>query len=74
MLRDLTLLVGELEAEDTTAVDATRVMVMRSADPDFFIAHADLGLIKALPATRGRIRRSWTSSPHSSSGGARCRK
>src|SRR4249920_1715323 len=49
MLRDLTLLVGELEAQDTTAPDATRVMVLRSADPDFFIAHADLGLIKALP-------------------------
>jgi enoyl-CoA hydratase/carnithine racemase len=49
MLRDLTVLVGELEAEDTTAPGATRVMVLRSADPEFFIAHADLGLIKALP-------------------------
>jgi enoyl-CoA hydratase/carnithine racemase len=49
MLRDLTVLVGELEAEDITAPGATRVMVLRSADPEFFIAHADLGLIKALP-------------------------
>jgi enoyl-CoA hydratase/carnithine racemase len=45
MLRDLTLLVGELEQER----DETRVVVLRSADPDFFIAHADLDLIKALP-------------------------
>jgi enoyl-CoA hydratase/carnithine racemase len=45
MLRDLTLLVGELEQE----TDETRVVVLRSADPDFFIAHADLDLIKALP-------------------------
>lgn len=56
MLRDLTLLVGELEAEAAAAPDApdsahdaTRVVVLRSADPEFFIAHADLGLIKALP-------------------------
>jgi enoyl-CoA hydratase/carnithine racemase len=49
MLRDLTLLVGELEAEDPDAPDATRVVVFRSADPEFFIAHADLDLIKALP-------------------------
>ena len=33
----------------STAPDATRVVVFRSADPEFFIAHADLGLIKALP-------------------------
>ena len=26
------------------------MIVFRSADPDFFIAHADLELIKALPA------------------------
>lgn len=49
MLRDLTLLVGELEAEHPDAPDATRVLVLRSADPEFFIAHADLDLIKALP-------------------------
>jgi enoyl-CoA hydratase/carnithine racemase len=49
MLRDLTLLVGELEAEEPQRDDGTRVVVFRSADPDFFIAHADLDLIKALP-------------------------
>jgi enoyl-CoA hydratase/carnithine racemase len=49
MLRDLTLLVGELEAEDPDDPGATRVVVLRSADPEFFIAHADLALIKALP-------------------------
>jgi enoyl-CoA hydratase/carnithine racemase len=49
MLRDLTVLVGELEAEDPDAPDATRVVIVRSADPEFFVAHADLGLIKALP-------------------------
>jgi enoyl-CoA hydratase/carnithine racemase len=52
MLRDLTLLVGELEDESAAtpdAPDSTRVVVLRSADPEFFIAHADLDLIKALP-------------------------
>ncbi|MGZ4753523.1 MAG: enoyl-CoA hydratase/isomerase family protein [Acidimicrobiia bacterium] len=44
MLGDLARLVGELEADDTT-----RVVVLRSADPEFFIAHADLELIKLLP-------------------------
>jgi enoyl-CoA hydratase/carnithine racemase len=29
---------------------AVRVVVLRSADPDFFIAHADVGLILSLPA------------------------
>ena len=29
---------------------AVRVVVLRSADPDFFIAHADVRLILALPA------------------------
>ena len=29
--------------------DAARVVVVRSADPEFFIAHADLRLIQALP-------------------------
>jgi enoyl-CoA hydratase/carnithine racemase len=40
-------LAGEL-AED----DAVRAVVVRSADPEFFIAHADLGLIQALPRER----------------------
>jgi enoyl-CoA hydratase/carnithine racemase len=44
MLGDLARLVGELEASGTA-----RVAVLRSADPDFFVAHADLHLIKALP-------------------------
>lgn len=47
MLGDLVRLVGELEADDTI-----RVVVVRSADPDFFIAHADLELIKLLPRDR----------------------
>jgi enoyl-CoA hydratase/carnithine racemase len=41
-------LAGEL-ADD----DAVRAVVFRSADPEFFIAHADLGLIRALPRDRG---------------------
>lgn len=42
-------LVQELEAADNL-----RVVVVRSADPEFFIAHADLALIKALPRDRSR--------------------
>ena len=49
MLGDLARLVGELEARRTTA----RVVVLRSADPEFFVAHADLELIKPRsPASR----------------------
>ena len=44
MLGDLSRLVGELEQDDEI-----RVVVVRSADPEFFIAHADLELIKRLP-------------------------
>jgi enoyl-CoA hydratase/carnithine racemase len=40
-------LAGEL-ADDS----AVRAVVVRSADPEFFIAHADLGLIRALPRDR----------------------
>ncbi|HMF84696.1 MAG TPA: enoyl-CoA hydratase/isomerase family protein [Acidimicrobiia bacterium] len=40
-------LAGEL-AEDNTV----RAVVVRSADPEFFIAHADLALIQALPRDR----------------------
>jgi hypothetical protein len=40
-------LAGEL-AED----DDVGALVVRSADPEFFIAHADLGLIQALPRDR----------------------
>lgn len=45
MLGDLVRLVGELEQQ----ADSVRVVVLRSDDPDFFIAHADLNLIQALP-------------------------
>src|SRR5215208_3106621 len=44
MLGDLARLVGELEGSETA-----RVVVLRSADPEFFVAHADLHLIAALP-------------------------
>jgi len=44
MLGDLSRLVGELEQDDEA-----RVVVVRSEDPEFFIAHADLELIKLLP-------------------------
>jgi enoyl-CoA hydratase/carnithine racemase len=44
MLGDLARLVGELERSETA-----RVVVVRSADPEFFVAHADLHLIRALP-------------------------
>ncbi|HMG27638.1 MAG TPA: enoyl-CoA hydratase/isomerase family protein [Acidimicrobiia bacterium] len=40
-------LAGEL-ADD----DGVRAIVVRSADPEFFIAHADLALIQALPRDR----------------------
>jgi enoyl-CoA hydratase/carnithine racemase len=41
------LRVGETLEHD----DAVRVVVFESADPDFFIAHADVALIQTLPAT-----------------------
>lgn len=44
MIGDLARILGVLEAADDV-----RVVVLRSADPEFFIAHADLELIKALP-------------------------
>jgi enoyl-CoA hydratase/carnithine racemase len=47
LIGSLSSLAGEL-ADD----DAVRVVVVRSADPEFFIAHADLGLIQALPRDR----------------------
>ena len=45
-------LAGEL-ADD----DGVRAVVIRSADPEFFIAHADLALIQALPRDRHRAAR-----------------
>jgi enoyl-CoA hydratase/carnithine racemase len=44
MIGDLWLLANSLAEGDDT-----RVVVVRSADPDFFIAHADLRLIQELP-------------------------
>jgi enoyl-CoA hydratase/carnithine racemase len=44
MLMDLVRLGRELEADD-----GVRVVVFRSADPDFFIAHADITMIQSLP-------------------------
>lgn len=47
LIRSLWDLAGEL-ADD----DKVRAVVVRSADPEFFIAHADLGLIQTLPRDR----------------------
>jgi enoyl-CoA hydratase/carnithine racemase len=51
-LLDLAL-IGELDAvgRAIAADDAVRVLVLRSANPDFFIAHADVTLIQQLPTT-----------------------
>lgn len=50
-LFDLALM-GEFArlSEELEADDAVRVIVFRSANPDFFIAHADVTLIQQLPA------------------------
>src|SRR5712692_7489947 len=47
LIGSLSNLAGEL-ADD----DAVQAVVVRSADPEFFIAHADLNLIQALPRDR----------------------
>lgn len=47
LIGSLQQLAGEL-ADD----DEVRAVVVRSADPEFFIAHADLALIQALPRDR----------------------
>jgi enoyl-CoA hydratase/carnithine racemase len=46
-------LIGDMlrVGEELERDDAVRVAVFQSADPDFFIAHADVELIQALPAT-----------------------
>jgi len=44
MIGDLARLVDDLATDD-----AVRVVVIESADPEFFIAHADVGLIQQLP-------------------------
>lgn len=51
-LLDLAL-IAELDALGRAMAtdDAVRVLVLRSANPDFFIAHADVTLIQRLPTT-----------------------
>lgn len=44
LIQDMTRLGAELEADPEV-----KVAVFRSADPEFFIAHADVGLIQLLP-------------------------
>ena len=46
LMQDIDRVGGELEADA-----AVRVVVLESANPDFFIAHADVGLIRSLPRT-----------------------
>jgi enoyl-CoA hydratase/carnithine racemase len=46
MMTDLARLEAEVRADETV-----RVVVFRSADPEFFVAHADLELIRTLPRT-----------------------
>jgi enoyl-CoA hydratase/carnithine racemase len=47
LIGSLSELAGELADDDDVGA-----VVVRSADPEFFIAHADLGLIQALPRDR----------------------
>ena len=44
LMGEMNRLLGELEADESV-----RVIVFQSADPDFFIAHADVNLIQRLP-------------------------
>lgn len=48
-------LIGEMTkvGEELAADGAVRVVVIQSANPDFFIAHADVGLIMLLPTEVG---------------------
>jgi enoyl-CoA hydratase/carnithine racemase len=48
-------LIGEMDrvGRELEADDDVRVVVLQSANPDFFIAHADVTLIQQLPATPG---------------------
>ena len=51
-LFDMALIQDMLHVGEELANDAAvRVVVFQSADPDFFIAHADVELIQTLPAT-----------------------
>src|SRR5256886_2808388 len=49
LMRELDAIGKELEVDD-----AVRVVVFDSADPDFFIAHADVALIERLPTNAPR--------------------
>ena len=51
LMQEIDRIGRELEADG-----AVRVVVFDSADPDFFIAHADVGLIQRLPRLIGRAR------------------
>lgn len=44
-------LIGDLNRllDELAAADDVRVVVLRSADPDYFVAHADLAMIRGLP-------------------------
>lgn len=48
LMRDMARLGAELESDSTV-----RVVVFESANPDFFIAHADVALIQTLPKQPG---------------------
>jgi len=55
-LLDLALII-ELDrfGREVEADESVRVVVLDSADPDFFVAHADVTLIQALPPTTPRV-------------------
>ena len=81
-LFDVALMV-ELDrfGREVEADDEVRVVVVDSADPEFFIAHADVGLILAVPheapAAEGRGSGSSTRRrpvPHDAEGDHRCRR
>ena len=52
-------LIGDLYqfGKDVEADDQVRVVVLQSANPDWFIAHADVGLILQLPTERAPVER-----------------
>ena len=57
LVRDLVALLGELESDPST-----RVMVLESADPEYFVPHVDLTQVaqytaEAAKAAAGRMRR-----------------
>src|SRR5579872_1697571 len=50
LVRDLVSLIQRLEADDTV-----RVLVFKSADPDYFISHVDMTRRKELPAETAKL-------------------